>query len=372
MRKIIVSLVLLFLFFGCTLPQQPSAQGGTGGAAGTGGSSGSGVTATQLRCSDGTAINSCSSAKPNYCTASQSLQPNPSLCGCPVGTLLQGDSCISQCSDGTSLERCSRTKPKFCNQYGQLVDKASMCGCPELSVRSGEICAPACPDGTLPGECSSTKPSYCSESLTLISNPTECGCPSGQVLQSGQCKAAKCIDGTPVGGCSVNMLPTYCDETLTLVRNPRVCGCLSNEILTEDRSQCLDPDALVYDEGDKFKVFGDAYMRINEAEWVECSTGDFIRMQLQIDNSEGDIPYGISESDLRLFIRNSGSSSGTWVEVKYPSHDGTCVEDDKFAWTYTMEGDINTGMVWFLLPGPYDSHLEYSVYYEGIRIELDP
>jgi len=340
----------------------------------SGGAQGGGTAApsTQPRCSDGTSVNSCSTTKPMYCSASQTLEQRASLCGCPVGFIMQGEACMSQCTDGTSLDRCSRTKPKFCNSYGQLVDKASMCGCPELSVRSGEICAPSCQDGTLPGECSATKPSYCTESLSLISNPSECGCPAGQVLQGGQCKAAKCIDGTQVGACSTNMLPTYCDETLTLVRNPRVCGCLSNEILTEDHSQCLDPESLVYDEGDKFKVFGDTYMRIDQAEWVECSTGDFIRMQLQIDNSESDVPYGISESDVRLFIRPHSSSSGTWVDVEYPSHDGECVEEDKFAWTYTMEGDINTGMVWFLLPGLYDSGLEYSVYYEGIRIELDP
>lgn len=365
MRNAIASLVLLFLLFGCTLQPSGSQQPSSGSPAG-------GVAATQPKCQDGTPINACSSTRPMYCTPSQALEPRPDLCGCPPGSILQDNSCISQCSDGTSFERCSPTKPKFCDQYGQLVDKASICGCPGLSVRSGEICVPACSDGTLPGECSSSRPNFCTESLDLVPNPAECGCPEGQVFQDGRCKAAKCIDGTPVGSCSPNMLPMYCDESLTLVRNPRVCGCLDDEILSEDRSQCLNPNALRYREGDKFKIFGDAYMRISEAEWVECATGDYIRMQLQIDNSDGDLPYGISESDLRLFMRARGSQSGTWVEVQYPSHDGLCAEPDRFAWTYTMEGDINTGMVWFKLPGFYDSALEYSVYYKGIMIELRP
>ena len=368
MRKTIASMALLLLFFGCTFLQAPSQSVGTAGTVSGGGA----AAAAQPRCSDGTPVGSCSAAKPGYCNPSQVLEPNPILCGCPAGTLLHGDSCISQCSDGTSFERCSRTKPKFCNQYGQLVDKASLCGCPELSVRSGEACVPACSDGTLPNQCSATQPNYCTESLTLTPDPERCGCPSGTVLQDGQCRAAKCIDGTPVGNCSSNMLPMYCGETLTLVRNPRVCGCLSDEILSEDRSQCLNPNALVYEEGDKFKVFGDTYMRISDAEWVECANGDYIRMQLQIDNSEGELPYWISESDLRLFMRMRSSQAGTWVAVEYPSHDGLCSEPDKFAWTYTMEGDINTGMVWFRLPGFYERSLEYSVYYKGIRIELDP
>jgi hypothetical protein len=37
-----------------------------------------------------------------------------------------------------------------------------------------------------------------------------------------------------------------------------------------------------------------------------------------------------------------------------------------------MEGDINTGMVWFKLPGAYDSNLEYSVYYRGMNVKITP
>ncbi|MCX6768870.1 MAG: hypothetical protein NTY83_03480, partial [Candidatus Micrarchaeota archaeon] len=161
MRYIALFLGIMLLLYGCldyfrVAPAGPPQQvNGTSGGT-------SAPPSTQPTCSDGTSTNSCSSTKPMYCSASQTFEQRASLCGCPVGFIMEGDSCISQCTDGTSLDRCSRTKPKFCNPYGQLVDKASMCGCPELSVRSGEICAPACPDGTLPGECSSSKPSYCS------------------------------------------------------------------------------------------------------------------------------------------------------------------------------------------------------------------
>ncbi|MEW5996708.1 MAG: hypothetical protein AB1657_03890 [Candidatus Micrarchaeota archaeon] len=366
MRYAIASLVLLLLLFGCTLP--PALSGPQPPVSG----SQYPVSGAEATCSDGTSLGACSSSKPFFCTASGVLESRPSLCGCPSGSVLRGEECISSCEDETPLNSCSPTRPFYCNQYGSIVEKASECGCPSNAIRSGESCIPACSDGTLPSQCSSTKPYYCTESLTLTPDPERCGCPSGTVLSEGECKAAKCIDDTPVGGCSANMLPMYCDETLTLVRNPRVCGCLADEILSEDESQCLDPDALVYEEGDTFKVFGDAYMRIDEAEWVECATGDYIRLRLQIDNSEGDSPYGIYPSEFRLLQIAHGSQTGTWISVGYPSHDGLCAEPNQFAWTYTMPGDINTGMVWFRLPGFYDSNLEYSVYYKGIRIELSP
>ncbi len=365
MRAIALILGMMILFYGCTAPPQagPSTQAPTVQQP---------AAPAAQTCSDGTPYNSCSSNQPFYCTSSGTLEENPSLCGCPEGAILQDNECISECEDGTPLSTCSTNKPYYCNQYGSMVEKPSLCGCPTGTVRSGESCIQTCLDGTLPGECSELKPRFCTVSLELIDDPERCGCPTGKLLKDGVCVEAKCIDGTPVGECSIHMLPTYCNEDLLLVRNPSVCGCLSDEILSEDGSRCLNPDELVYDEGDNFKVFGDAYMRFNEAEWVECSTGEYIRVQLRVDNSDGDDPYSLYKEEIKLYYEPSGSSTGTWISVEYPSHDGTCVEDDKFAWTYTMPGDVNVGMVWFLLPGPYDSHGEYSVFYEHIRIELDP
>ena len=192
MRYIALFLGIMLLLYGCldyfqTQPAGPPQQVN----ASTGGTSGGTVApSTQPKCSDGTSINSCSSRKPMYCSASQALVQYASMCGCPVGTLLENDSCVSQCSDGTSFDRCSATKPKFCNSYGQLADKASMCGCPALSVVSGDSCTPACSDGTLPGACSATKPNYCTESLTLTPNPAQCGCQNGTIFKDGQCISA--------------------------------------------------------------------------------------------------------------------------------------------------------------------------------------
>lgn len=367
MKKAIAAMVLLFLFFGCVLPSSPAQQAPSSPQQPSGPQS-------PASCSDGTRPNSCSPSKPLYCSSAGALESNPQLCGCPAGSMLQGDSCVSECDDGTGFNSCSFTRPLYCNQYGQLAEKSSQCGCPSGKVRSGEGCTPACPDGTLPGQCSASKPSYCSESLSLVSNPGECGCPSGQVFKDGACKAAKCIDGTPVGGCSVNMLPTYCDDTLTLVRNPRVCGCLSDEILSEDSSQCLNPGDLIYGEEDSFKVFGDAYMRVRDAELIECATGDYIRLLLSVDNTEGDSAYSLFPQDVSvLAVTGPAYYEHDWIPVQYPSGDGLCrePESERFAWTYTMPGDINVGYVWYQLPDGFDSGADYYFYYREIRVELD-
>jgi len=169
------------------------------------------------------------------------------------------------------------------------------------------------------------------------------------------------------------MLPTYCSESLVLVRNPRVCGCLSTEILSEDGSTCLNPENLIYSEGVKFKVFNNAYMRIRDAEWIECSTGDYIRLQLQLDNSEGDTNYPLYSQELQLLEKTGpGYLNRKWISVQYPSRDGLCVEPDRFAWTYTMEGDVNTGMVWYYLPDGFNSDADYYIYYREIMVGLSP
>ncbi len=45
----------------------------------------------------------------------------------------------TKCSDGTDYAQCAATKPKYCDD-GNLVDKASLCGCPTGQTVSGETC----------------------------------------------------------------------------------------------------------------------------------------------------------------------------------------------------------------------------------------
>jgi hypothetical protein len=58
--------------------------------------------------------------------------------------------------------------------------------------------------------------------------------------------------------------------------------------------------------------------------------------------------------------------------VKFPPRDSECNETNRFAWTYTYPGDINTGMVWFKLDDGFDQDADYYFYYRGFTVELSP
>ncbi len=92
-------------------------------------------------CADGTPDGQCSLTKPLYCENGL-LRERASLCGCPPGMMLQGESCASQkiCSDGTPAGSCSLSKPYFCNADGTLSKKSSVCGCPQNTIPLGDDC----------------------------------------------------------------------------------------------------------------------------------------------------------------------------------------------------------------------------------------
>jgi len=146
-------------------------------------------------CSDGTGYGLCSTTKPSYCS-SGSLIDNASVCGCPIGYNISGNSCIvnstgnsTSCSDGTLYGQCSATKPSYCSS-GVLVNNASVCGCPIGYNISGNNCVIIstgnCSDGTGYGLCSASKPSYCNNG-NLFDNASVCGCPSGYNRSGNYC-----------------------------------------------------------------------------------------------------------------------------------------------------------------------------------------
>jgi hypothetical protein len=165
----------------------------------------------------------------------------------------------------------------------------------------------------------------------------------------------------------------YCGEGLTLVRNPPVCGCLSGEILSEDGTTCEDLSGKRYDEGTSFKVFDEAYMRVRDSQMVECEADDYIKLQLRVDNELGDTAYPLDQFDVSLLeVSGSGSGNRTFIPVKFPPRGSECNETNRFAWTYTYPGDINTGMVWFKLENGFDPDADYYFYYRGFTVELNP
>jgi|TARA_Y100000310_G_scaffold42248_1_gene39530 hypothetical protein len=143
----------------------------------------------EVKCEDGTVLDSCSENKPYYCTL-YGLTEKPTACGCPKGERLYKNECILEvkCYDGTLEPECSKNKPKQCVN-GKLIDNADLCGCPEGDYKKvGKSCEliKRCSDRTIYGECSSNKPLYC-DNGNLIKNPKKCGCPSGTVLREEDC-----------------------------------------------------------------------------------------------------------------------------------------------------------------------------------------
>jgi hypothetical protein len=157
----------------------------------------------ELKCSDGTIWEQCSTTKPKLCSL-RDLINRCSTCGCPSGETCQTDgSCAvpatPTCSDGTFYGQCSTNayfSNAYCNNQGQLVyNNCYLCGCSTSSTcgtdgwctsSASEITHLTCSDGTLYGQCSSTKPKYCVNG-NLIDDASACGCPAGYTSSGDSC-----------------------------------------------------------------------------------------------------------------------------------------------------------------------------------------
>jgi hypothetical protein len=92
-------------------------------------------------CQDSTPDHYCSQDRPMYCM-NGTLTSKPSLCGCPDGQVVKGESCYTptRCQDGTIEGQCSSRKPYICQHDGGMTVNASICGCPANYEPDGENC----------------------------------------------------------------------------------------------------------------------------------------------------------------------------------------------------------------------------------------
>lgn len=101
-----------------------------------------------------------------------------------------------QCSDGTAPQACSIARPQFC-ENGQLVNRCQTCGCPN----TGDTCMPngscflGCSDGTPRSTCSASVGVYCSSTSTLIPLVTNCASEDGVAHTADDCNFCGVSDG---------------------------------------------------------------------------------------------------------------------------------------------------------------------------------
>jgi hypothetical protein len=166
------------------------------------------------------------------------------------------------------------------------------------------------------------------------------------------------------------MLPTYCNEELNLVQNPEMCGCLSGYIISPDKKSCINLATNQHREDNSFEIADDVRMRIRNSELMECEKGDYLAMELRIVNDDTS-PFPLVLQDIPMLIE-SGDGEYAWTYVEYPQDDSECSEPSRFAWTYTMEGDTNSGLIWYDI-GEWDDEATYYVFYKGeAKVKLSP
>ncbi len=202
-------------------------------------SSGSQATSQQATpgpaCSDGTPAGFCSSNYPQYCLsngASSQLIDKATLCGCPVGQVQDATNrnrCVAQtCTDGTQLNTCSSTKPKFCTSNANLVDRPSQCGCPSGTSLQGDSCvslnsicfvSSLAPSTIRQGESSVVTVSY--SDVQSAGGYVNCG--NGQVAslacsggQSGTCTASCSYSGTGASTVQAYVNGNICSSSSTV------------------------------------------------------------------------------------------------------------------------------------------------------------
>jgi hypothetical protein len=182
---------------------------------------------------------------------------------------------------------------------------------------------------------------------------------------------ARCTDGTPAGGCSPN-LPLYCTESLTLIDDADGCGCPTGTVAYYNGSSCVSPRLSPKREDSYFTIATDVRMFARNSAHQECEKGDYISVEVQVQNNAYFSSYTISP-DIILYVENEDypEDSG-WMPMVFPENDSDCSEPAKFMFGIVPPGGTASGVLWYKLER-WDRDADYSLFYgDRYRVSLSP
>lgn len=140
------------------------------------------------------------------------------------------------CADKTPSGKCNELF-QYCRRGTLIADCSKYCGgCPDSTRCVYGICTqPSSPPSNLfHPQCTYFEPIW--NGSKCICNSTSCG--SGGCGSNGECNN-KCVDGTPVGLCTINQIPFYCaQKNMLTIANCSECGCLDG-LTCSDNGKCV-------------------------------------------------------------------------------------------------------------------------------------
>ncbi|MBM3229437.1 hypothetical protein FJZ26_03325 [Candidatus Parvarchaeota archaeon] len=179
-----------------------------------------------LCCIDGTQNGDCGQTS-NY-TGYYCIGPEftfkATKCGCPAGYIKDpsdatGANCkLAKCVDGTALGTCSTSKPLYCTSSGQLENDSTICTCPAGMIPFGTGCKKA--------TCIES-PGVCNANQTCDAASATCKLKNGCQYNNPACASGKTCN-TRTGQCEVR--PTGCEygtETCTQGKECKNNACVA-------------------------------------------------------------------------------------------------------------------------------------------------
>jgi len=109
------------------------------------------------------------------------------------------------------------------------------------------------------------------------------------------------------------------------------------------------------------------------SEYHACENGDYISVEVRVENNGYFSDFAISQGDLNLLVQNTRhfSDSG-WMEMAYPENDSDCSEVSRFRWGAIRPMQFSSGIIWYKLKA-WDRNAAYSLFYnDSYRIQLRP
>jgi hypothetical protein len=167
-------------------------------------------------------------------------------------------------------------------------------------------------------------------------------------------------------------MPSYCSESLALVNDAERCGCPTGRVVSYNGSTCINPRLSSKKEDAFFNIATNVRMLARNSALQECDKGDYISVEVRVDNRAYFTNFTVSPSDINLYVNNEDDPEDSgWMVLKFPEND-SCSEPAKFRFgTIPPEGS-SSGMLWFKLER-WDSDAAYSLFFrDGFRVELRP